>query len=139
MLDTHLSFSEPTLVTTLPGGQNGLSFPLAPVYEASQLKLVRASLHLQALSAGANNIVVEVRVQVSADATSWPTSTTTPTALPTPVVQSAEGFNYGTTWDDVSGLATMRYFRFVLWVKNGAGITGLGTCLASMCIERRSC
>jgi hypothetical protein len=37
MLDTHLGFSEPQLVSTVQGGQSGIAFPFAPVFEAAQL------------------------------------------------------------------------------------------------------
>jgi len=46
MIDTHLGFSIPVLVTTVQGGQSSIKFPIPPVYEAQQLKNVRASIFL---------------------------------------------------------------------------------------------
>ena len=78
-------------------------------------------------------------MQRSNDRGVWDPSTTTPVALPTSVSLSAEGITDNATWDDATTLATKRYLRFVFWVKNGAGITALGTALAALRLERKSC
>ena len=138
MLDTHLGFSEPQLVTTLLGGQNGIAFPFAPVFEAAQIKLIRASLFAQAFSVANAVMDVSVGYQVSDDGVNWPTSTTAPTFMTANVNRQQEGTAIG-SFEDISGNLSKKYVRFVVWVKNTAGNTGLGTCLAALRIERRSC
>ena len=108
MLDSHLDFTEPTLVTTLPGGQNGLVFPLAPVYDLSLLKLVRGSLHIQCLSVPATNLIVELCIQLSDDAVTWPTSTTTPTSFTTAITGNSEGFVLPTAFEDITSKLTKK-------------------------------
>lgn len=139
MLDSHLGYTEPTLVTTAVGGQTGLVFPFAPVYEAAQLKLVRANLFLQALSVAANVMNVEICIQLSDDAVNWPTSTTTPVSFSTVVSRQAEGVTAITAFEDITALLTKKYARFVVFAKNTAGNTGLATCLAAIRIERKAC
>ena len=141
MLDTHLGFSEPVLVTSKQGGQAGLSFGMAPVYEASQLKYVRASILLKCLSGGTDSMDVEICIELSEDGVSWPTSTTTPTSFAAVVARSSEGTSgpSGNAFEDISSLLTKKYVRFTFWVKNHSGVTTLNTCLASMRIERKSC
>lgn len=141
MLDTHLGYSEPTLVATKSGGQAGMSYPLAPVYDASQLKYVRASVWLKCLSGGTDSLDVEICIELSEDGVSWPTSTTTPVSFSAVVVRSSEGISgpSGALFEDISSLLTKRYVRFTFWVKNHTGVTATSTCLASMRIERKSC
>jgi len=139
MLATVLGYTEPHLVTTVQGGQTGISFPFAPIYEATQLKLVRPNLFLQALSVANGVMIVEVCIQLSDDGVSWPTSTSTPISFATAVTKNAEGQTAITAFEDIASLLTKKYARFVVFVKNTAGNTGLATCLASIRIERRSC
>lgn len=138
-IDTHLGFSEPITVTTVVGGQSGIVFPLAPVYEAAALKLVRANLFLQSLSVAAAVMNVEVCIQLSDDSVTWPTSTTTPISFATVVSRQSEGTTAITAFEDITSLLTKKYVRFVFFVKNTAGNTGLATCLAAMRIERKAC
>lgn len=138
MLDTHLGFSEPQLVTTVQGGQSGIAFPFAPVFEAAQLKLIRASLFAQAFSVANGIMDVSVGYQLSDDGVNWPTSTTTPTFFTANVNRQQEGTAIG-NFEDISGNLSKKYVRFVIWAKNTAGNTGLATCLAALRIERRSC
>jgi hypothetical protein len=137
-LDTHLGFTIPELVTTLLGGQNGLVFAFAPVYEAGNLKLIRASLFCQCFSVANGVMDVSVGYQLSDDGVNWPTSTTTPMFFTANVNRQQEGPAIG-NFEDLSSALTKKYVRFVVWVKNTPGNTGLGTCLAAIRIERRSC
>ena len=108
MIDTHLGFLEPILVTSVVGGQSGIVFPFAPVYDASQLKLVRANLFLQSLSVAAAVMNVEVCIQLSDDGLNWPTSTTTPTSFATVVSRQSEGFTAITAFEDITSLLTKK-------------------------------
>jgi hypothetical protein len=137
--DTHRGFLGPLLVTTLQGGQSGIVFPFAPVYEATALKLVRINLFLQALSVAADKMKVEVGIQVSEDREIWPTSTTQPTFLATSVNRQSEGTTSIEGFEDITSLLTKRYARIVLWVKNVSPETGLCTCLAAIRVERKAC
>lgn len=145
MIDIHLGFLEPILVTSVQGGQTGIAFPFAPVYEAAQLKLVRANLFLQSLSVAAAAMNVEICIQLSDDGANWPTSTTAPSAgtsvlsFATVVARQSEGFTAITSFEDITALLTKKYVRFVVFVKNTAGNVGLGTCLAAIRIERKTC
>ena len=138
MYDTHNGFSDPVIVTTLQGGQNGLVFPIAPVYEAQQLKLVRASIFVQAVSVATGVMDVSIGYQVSDDGVSWPVSTTTPVAFTSNVSRQGEGVTIG-NFEDITNNLTKRFVRFVFWTKNTTGNTGLATCLASLRLERRAC
>lgn len=138
MLDTHLGFSEPQLVTTVQGGQSAIVFPFAPVFDASQIKFIRASLFAQAFSVANGVMDVSVGYQVSDDGVNWPTSTTAPTLFTANVNRQQEGTAIG-NFEDISGNLSKKYVRFVLVVKNTAGNSGLATCLAALRIERRSC
>ncbi len=138
MLDTHLGFSEPQLVTRVQGGQNGIVFPISPVFDAAQIKLIRASLFAQAFSVGNGVLEVSVGYQISDEGVVWPTSTTAPIFLTAGVLRTQEGTAYG-SFEDIAANLTKKYVRFVLWAKNTPGNTGLATCLASLRIERRSC
>ena len=138
MLDTHLGFTNPQLVTTVQGGQSGIAFPIAPMFEASQLKMVRASLFTQAFSVGNNVMDISVGYQVSDDGVNWPTSTTMPMFFTVGVSRQQEGTSNG-NFEDITSNLSKRYVRFVVWTKNAAGNTSLATCLASIRLERRSC
>lgn len=139
MLDTHLGYPEPKLVTTVQGGQTGIAFPFAPVYESAQLRYVRINLFIQSLSVGVNIMNVEARIQHSDDAVNWVASTAATTAFPTIVSLQAEGVTSNAVWDDLQSLLTKKYARIVLVVKNTAGNTGLATCLATFRLERKTC
>lgn len=145
MLDSHLGYPEPTLVTTVQGGQTGIAFPFAPVYESAQLRLVRVNLFLQSLSVAGGAMNVEVRIQLSDDGVNWPTSTTAP-ATGTSVLQftavvskQSEGPTNIQVFEDIAPLLTKKYTRLVLFAKNTGSLTGLGTCLATVRVERKSC
>jgi hypothetical protein len=139
LFDSHAGYSEPVPVTTVQGGQSGICFPLKPVYDAAKVKYMRVNLHLQSLSVAATNMIVEAALQTSVDGVTWPASTATPTSFATPVTRNQEGVTNITAFEDVSSLLSAPYFRVVLLVKNTAGNSGLGTCLASVRVERKSC
>ena len=112
MFDTHLGFSLPVLVTTLQGGQSGLKYPIPPVYEAQQIKGVRASLFIQALSVAADVMDVSVGYELSDDGVNWPTSTTQPTFFTTSVIGLSRAVSSSGVVDSTP--LTMLGFDFLL-------------------------
>jgi len=84
-----------------------------------------------------NVMDVSVGYELSDDGVNWPGSTTAPAFFTTGVSRQTEGTTIG-AFEDIATALTKKYVRFVLWVHNTAGNSGLATCLASLRIERRS-
>lgn len=139
MFDTHLGFTTPVLVASTPGAQqSGLAYPIAPMYDTSQVKLVRANLFLQALTVGNNLMEVQVGWQLSDDGVNWPASTASADVhfFTTAISRQIEGTTSNGAFEDILSSMTKKYVRFVLWVKNVGANQALSTCLASIRIER---
>lgn len=138
MYDTHLAFPEPRPVTTIQGGQGGLAFPFAPVLDTGTFVALRLSLQILCLSVTTvTGMEVSIGLQDSDDGVTWPASTATPTFPTNSVARNSEGITMG-AFDPLPAGITKKYVRIVAWVKNLGANTHLGTCLASIRVERRN-
>lgn len=106
---------------------SALDHPLTDALDATTLHSVRVSLEMAQRT---GNLYAQVYIETSDDALTWTGATTIGSAV------SADGVTYGTSWIDVSAIATGRFARLGIRAWNDTG-TALNLANISLRVELR--